>query len=184
MTYSTARRAVLATMSFAKSSLAFVSLAAVLAGCASNVPLTPAAPAVPAAQAAQAPRATAAPAADPWAGVPALVGTYPSDGVNFLRTGPIAERLQGLLGPVNYPVFVKNMGTSGPLRKEGSLFYIMGNRPHQGGEESAAMVLDPKRDAMRAWLQTGDEEWDVQDAGPAVPLPAEVRQFMQNARGG
>ncbi len=163
-------------MSFAKSSLAFVSLAAVLAGCASNVPLTPAAPSASAAQAPQ--------AAAPWAGVQALVGTYPSDGVNFLRTGPIADRLKGLLGPVNYPVFVKNMGTSGPLRKEGSLFYIMGNRPHQGGEESAAMVLDPKRDAMRAWLQTGDEEWDVQDAGPAVPLPAEVRQFMQNARGG
>lgn len=171
-------------MSFAKSPLVLASLAAVLAGCASNVPLTPAAPAAPAAQAAQTPRATAAPAADPWAGVPALVGTLPSDGVDFLRTGPIADRLQGLLGPVNYPVFVKNMGVSGPLRKEGSLFYIMGHRPNQGGEESAAMVLDPKRDAMRAWLQTGDEEWDVQDAGPAVPLPAEVRQFMQNARGG
>lgn len=181
----------LASLSSSKPFSAFVPLAAALtlAGCASNAPLTPAA--APAAQSAPSPQAAKpakpAPAATPatapahWDGVQALVGKYPSDGVDFLRTGPIAERLKGLLGPVNYPVFVKNMGVSGPLRKEGQLIYIIGNRQHQGRDELAAMVLDPGRDAMRAWLKTGDEEWDVQDAGPAVQLPAEVRQFIQNA---
>lgn len=168
----------------AKPSWAWVPLTAALAlaGCASRVPLTPASPA-PAASPATPTTPQQAKPAHPWAGVQELVGRYPSSGEDFLRTGPIARRLQGLLGPVNYPVFLQNMGTSGPLRQEGPLIYITGNRPHQGGQESAAMVLDPTRDVMRAWLQTGDEEWDVQDAGPAVPLPAELRQFIQNARG-
>ncbi len=112
----------------------------------------------------------------------ALVGRYPTDSVDFLRTGPMAERLKGLLGPVNYPVLLQNMGTSGPLRKEGNLLYITGNRPHQGGSESAAVVLDPARDAMRVWLQTDGEEWDVQDYGRGVQMPAEVRTMMENAR--
>jgi len=174
-------------MSFAKQSSSFaVPLLAAwaLAGCGSHVPLTPAPSATTVTTATLPPKsAAAAPTANPWAGVQQQVGRYPSSGEDFLRTGPIARRLQGLLGPVNYPLFLQNMGTSGPLRQEGSLIYITGNRPHQGGQESAAMVLDPTRDVMRAWLQTGDEEWDVQDAGPAVPLPAEVRQFIQNARG-
>lgn len=172
----------LASLSSAKPFSAAAPLVAVLAlaGCASNAPLTPAA--APATRSAPSPQvATPASAAAQWDGVQALVGKYPSDGVDFLRTGPIAERLKGLLGPVNYPVFVKNMGVSGPLRKEGPLIYTIGNRQHQGRDELAAMVLDPGRDAMRAWLKTGDEEWDVQDAGPAVQLPAEVRQFIQNA---
>ncbi|KQR45962.1 hypothetical protein [Acidovorax sp. Leaf160] len=174
-------------MSFAKPSSYFavpLVAALALAGCGSHVPLTPALPATTASAATLPPKsAAAAPAANPWAGVQEQVGRYPSSGEDFLRNGPIARRLQGLLGPVNYPVFLQNMGTSGPLRQEGPLIYITGNRPHEGGAESAAMVLDPARDVMRAWLQTGDEEWDVQDAGPAVPLPAEVRQFIQNARG-
>ncbi|WP_019701316.1 hypothetical protein [Paracidovorax oryzae] len=167
--------------------LAGWSLAALLslAGCASNVPLSPAQPSTtpPPAPAAAAPAAAATPAAaDHWAGMQALVGRYPTDGVDFLRTGPMAERLKGLLGPVNYPVLLQNMGTSGPLRKEGNLLYITGNRPHQGGSESAAVVLDPARDAMRVWLQTDGEEWDVQDYGRGVQMPAEVRTMMENAR--
>ncbi|MBF9263296.1 hypothetical protein I4I83_00705 [Acidovorax cattleyae] len=168
--------------------LAGWSLAALLslAGCASNVPLSPAQPSIipqPApAAAAAAPAAATPAAADHRAGMQALVGRYPTDGVDFLRTGPMAERLKGLLGPVNYPILLQNMGTSGPLRKEGNLLYITGNRPHQGGSESAAVVLDPTRDAMRVWLQTGDEEWDVQDYGRGMGLPAEVRTMMENAR--
>ncbi|AVS61527.1 hypothetical protein C8241_07145 [Paracidovorax avenae] len=171
---------------FSFPSLAGWSLAALLslAGCASHVPLSSAPPSTtpPPAPAAAAPATAAPAAADRWAGMQALVGRYPTDGVDFLRTGPMAERLKGLLGPVNYPVLLQNMGTSGPLRKEGNLLYITGNRPHRGGSESGAVVLDPARDAMRVWLQTDGEEWDVQDYGRGVQMPTEVRTMMENAR--
>lgn len=161
-----------------------------LAGCATTAPQTP-----PSSGAALQPSAAtgaitartapapARPASDVWAPLQADVGRHPGEGgTDFLRTGPMAERIKGLLGPVNYPVLLQNMGASGPLQRDGGLLYIVGNRPHQGGSEAAAVVLDPARDAMRVWLQTGDEQWDVQDAGPAVALPADVRRLIDNAR--
>ncbi|WP_311231113.1 hypothetical protein [Acidovorax sp. WCS2018Cala2-16] len=152
--------------------------ALLLAGCASNVPLTPAAPGASSAK----PTASPAAAANPWASVQAQVGRSPSQGDDFLRTGPMAARLKGLLGPVNYPELLQNMAVSTPLRQDGGLLYLTGRQSQQTGAPAAAVVLDPARDAMRVWLQTGDEEWDVQDAGAPVPLPADVRAVMDDAR--
>lgn len=112
----------------------------------------------------------------------ALIGRTPAEGADFLRAGPMADRLWALLGPINYPVLLQNMSRSGPLLREGGLLYITGHGHKPGGADAAAVVLDPARDAMRVWLQTGDEHWDVQDAGPEVALPAEVRTLIANAR--
>ncbi|WCM86902.1 hypothetical protein [Acidovorax sp. NCPPB 3576] len=159
------------------SSLPFLA-ALLLAGCASNVPLTPKASTSPAAK----PTAQAPAASSPWASVQAQVGRLPSDGTDFLRTGPMAVRIKELLGPVNAPELLKNMAVSTPLRQEGGLLYITGRRSQQPDAQAAAVVVDPSRDAMRVWLQTGDEEWDVQDAGAPIPLPADVRKVLEDAR--
>lgn len=121
-------------------------------------------------------------AANPWLSLEAQVGRYPRDGGDFLRSGPLAERLRGLLGPTNYPVLLENMGVSGPLKQEGAMLYITGNRPHRGGTEAAAVVIHPAQDAVRVWLLTGGEEWDVQDQGAPKTVPAEVANVMDNAR--
>lgn len=110
------------------------------------------------------------------------MGRRPSGGTDFLRTGPLAERLRGLMGEVNYPVLLDNLGVSGPLQRDGKLLFITGNRPHQGGSEEAAVVIHPAADAVRVWLLTGGEEWDVQDQGTPVPLPADVLTMRENAR--
>ncbi|GKT25903.1 hypothetical protein [Acidovorax sp. SUPP3334] len=156
-----------------------------LAGCATQVPLTPASPApTPAkpAASASAPPATATATAERWAGVQAQVGRKPSEGTDFLRTGPMGVRVKELLGPVNHPEFLQNMAIATPLRQEGGLLYITGRSSQQPDARSAAVVVDPSRDAMRVWLQTGDAEWDVQDAGAPVPLPADVRKVLEDAR--
>lgn len=157
--------------------LAAAPWALLLAGCGGTVPLAPVAPARPA--------VVAAPAAAPasrWAPLELQVGRYPADGADFLRNGPLADRLYGLMGAVNYPLLLQNLGVSGPLQREGALLYITGNRPHQGGSEAAAVVIHPAADAVRVWLLTGGEEWDVQDQGAPVPLPADVRTMLENAR--
>lgn len=151
-----------------RSLLACISLASVLAGC--TVPPQAGSPVSPPA------------AASSWAALQTQVGRYPTDGADFLRSGPLADRLRALLGPANYPVLLENMGVSGPLQRDGRLLYVTGNRPHQGGSEAAAVVLDPAADAVRVWLLTGGEEWEVQDHGVTVPLPADVRTMVQNAR--
>lgn len=149
---------------------------ALLAGCGGTVPPAPSASSRPAAPVASANAATS------WAGLQGQVGRYPADGADFLRTGPLADRLRELLGSTNYPVLLDNMRVSTPLRQEGALLYITGNRPHQGSTEAAAVVIHPAQDAVRVWLLTGGEEWDVQDVGTPKALPADVATMMENAR--
>ena len=153
---------------------------AVLAGCGGTAPVAVAPDA--AARSRPAAQATPTSAATGWAGLQAQVGRYPAKGGDYLRTGPLAQRLRGLLGPVNYPVLLDNLGVSGPLRQEGGMLYITGNRPHEGGTEAAAVVIHPAHDAVRVWLLTGGEEWEVQDQGTPKLLPADVATMMENAR--
>lgn len=126
--------------------------------------------------------ATVTKAVNPWPGLQAQVGRYPTDGTDYLRTGPLADRLRGLLGSTNYPVLLDNLAVSSPLRQEGAMLYITGNRAQQGGIEAAAVVIHPATDAVRVWLLTGGEEWDVQDQGAPKTLPADVVTMMENAR--
>lgn len=161
--------------------LAGLSCAVLLAGCGATAPAAPAA-AGAATTAAPATATSGAPAANRWASLEAQVGRHPSGGTDFLRTGPLAERLRGLMGEVNYPVLLDNLRVNSPLKRDGKLLFITGNRPHQGGAEEAAVVINPAADAVRVWLLTGGEEWDVQDQGAPVPLPADVLTMRENAR--
>lgn len=152
--------------------LAALVLTTALAGCGGTAPQATPAPAP----------AKATPPANPWASLQSEVGRRPTDGADFLRTGPLAQRLRGLMGDTNYPLLLENLRVSSPLQKEGDLLFITGNRSAQDGAEAAAVVLNPGVNGVRVWLLNGGEEWDVQDHGVSVPLPAEVRALMQNAR--
>lgn len=136
---------------------AMVLLSAVLSGCEPSPPKPKAAmTAFPTGA------VTTAPAAAPatLASLRALVGSYPGERTDYLRQGALAQRLQALLGE-DYPVLLANLGTSGPLVQDGALLYISGNRPHEGGDEQAAVVVDPARNALRVWLvHSGSaQEW-------------------------
>ncbi|MDP3228228.1 MAG: hypothetical protein Q8N13_09665 [Acidovorax sp.] len=162
--------------------LAAVPLAVLLPGCGGTAPTEPAARTISGSWVSPAAPGTAAKAANPWADLQTQVGRRPADGGDYLRTGPLADRLCGLLGPTNYPVLLENMGVTSPLRQDGALLYITGIRPHLGGTEAAAVVIHPAADAVRVWLLTGGEEWEVQDVGTPKALPADVATMMENAR--
>ena len=87
-----------------------------------------------------------------------------------------------LLGLANYNVLLDNLQVSGPLRQDGSMLYITGNRPDAGDTAAAAIVIHAATDTVRVWLLTGGEEWDVQDLGTPKTLPAHVATMMENAR--
>lgn len=103
------------------------------------------------------------------------VGKYPYDGINYLEQGVLADRLKALLGP-SYPTLLANMRTVGPLTREGEVWSIVGLRPHQGGEEMGAVVIDPARNALRVWLLTHGRQTDFSDAaqGTEIPWPEQV----------
>lgn len=111
------------------------------------------------------------------------VGTYPSDRqVSFLEQGVLAERLKQMLG-ADYANFLLNMRTVGPLTQDGMVWFITGNRPHEGGMEEAAVVIDAPQNAIRVWmLHEGKvNEW-ITPVGAKVPWPTDVQTMIDNQK--
>lgn len=153
--------------------LAALALAVLLPGCGGTAPTAPTgstSSSAPRKVVRPVPIAASATPASPWGNLQTQVGNYPVGGADFLRAGPLAERLRGLLGLTNYNVLLHNLQVSGPLRQDGSMLYITGNRPHEGGNEAAAVVVHTATDTVRVWLVTDGEEWDVQDQGTPKTL--------------
>ena len=162
-----------------QAALAAVLLGLALAGCEPTQPkpvAQDAAPAMP--TAAQRGAAVAPPST--LAGLRPLVGSYPGERADYLRQGALAERLQRLLGD-DYAVLLTNLGTSGPLVQEGDLIYITGNKPHEGGDEQAAVVVDPAQNALRVWLVHAGQERDWRDpTSITLDWPRDVRTMRSN----
>lgn len=111
------------------------------------------------------------------------VGTYPSDNQSsFLEQGVLAERLKQLLG-ADYSTLLLNMRTVGPLTQDGTLWFITGNRPHEGGMEAAAVVIDSPHNAIRVWMlhEGKEQEWS-DPAGVQVPWPQDVQTMIDNQK--
>ncbi|MDR0261253.1 MAG: hypothetical protein LBI76_15745 [Comamonas sp.] len=158
-----------------------------LAACDKAQPPAPVAPAAPAAVADPAPAPAAEPSAPAAAAslesLRAQVGKYPSDaGADFLHQGPLSQRLQALMG-ADYQVLLTNLGTSGPLTQQGDLLFVTGNKPHEGGDEQAAVVVDLAQNAVRVWLAHAGQEQDKSDPATAtVAWPSDVQAMQSNHR--
>ena len=108
------------------------------------------------------------------------LGSYPStSNVNFLEQGVLAQRLRAMLGK-DYPTLLANLRTVGPLQAEGERWFITGNRPHEGGLEMAAVVIDAPNDAVRVWMLHEGQVTEYQaPQQPAVPWPQAVLALQQ-----
>ncbi|WP_455554572.1 hypothetical protein [Comamonas sp.] len=126
---------------------------------------------------------TATPTTDasPLGALRQYVGTYPSDSnMSFLEQGVLAERLKHMLGK-NYSTLLGNMRTVGPLTEEDGLWFITGNRPHEGGKEAAAVVVDATKNAVRVWMLHEGQVSEYLDPMHAnVPWPKEVQTMLDN----
>lgn len=111
------------------------------------------------------------------------IGSYPSDSVSFLEEGPLATRLKRMLG-TQYPTLLANLRTVGPLTEDGSRWFITGNRPHEGGLEAAAIVVDAAQDAVRVWmLHEGQQQEFIDPAQARIEWPQEVQTLQRNTLG-
>lgn len=117
---------------------------------------------------------------EPLSSLQDLVGKYPYDDINYLEQGVLAARLRALLGE-RYPLLLANMRTVSPLTADGGLWFITGNRPHEGGAEAAAVVIDPRQNALRVWLLSAGRSHEFIDPPSAViPWPKEVQTLLRN----
>lgn len=109
-----------------------------------------------------------------------LEGKYRWDGVDYVKDGVLAERLKTLMGQ-QYDTLLKNLQTLGPLEPVSGLLYVMGNRQHQGGEEMAAVVIDPVRNGLRVWLLSEGKQTVFTDVeGAEIPWPSAVLTMFSN----
>ncbi|BDR10360.1 hypothetical protein CTR2_R36980 [Comamonas thiooxydans] len=110
-----------------------------------------------------------------------LQGKYRWDGVDYVKDGVLAQRLKTLMGGSQYETLLKNLQALGPLESSADLLYVMGNRQHQGGEEMAAVVIDPVRNGLRVWLLSEGRQTVFTDVdGADIPWPSAVENMLRN----
>jgi hypothetical protein len=138
-------------------------------------------PAVPAADAT--PPAAAAPSEAPAPAVGLgwlrdLVGKYPRD-VGLFDREPLRTRLVTLLGG-RHSAFLANMGTQGPILANGDVIYVIGNKPHAGGDSAAILLVDLDQDLIHVRILDETEMAELRERDLEIVLPADVATTIAN----
>jgi len=107
-----------------------------------------------------------------------FTGAYPHT-VHLWKEPVIQKRLEALLG-TKLTAFLDNMQVQSPLMKDGGVFYVMGNKPHQGGLDNAFFLADPASDTIAVTLYVNGARHDFNEGGREVALPAEVVTMIGN----
>ena len=114
------------------------------------------------------------------ASLKSMEGKYRWDGVDYLKTGVLAERLKALTGKY-YETVLKNLETVGPLETQENMLTVFGNRQRMGGEESAGVVIDTARNGLRIWLLTEGKQIVFTDVdGADIPWPKDMQTLIAN----
>lgn len=132
-------------------------------------------------------------AATPVAGIPLewgnlveLVGRYPGsyakDNIDLFDKGGVAASLRAVLGS-KMSVLKANLATVTPLKREGRLYYLMGNAPHRGGEDQAYVLIDATKRAVQVGLWENGKLTVYAPAGGRLPEPREVRELLARSPG-
>ncbi len=107
-----------------------------------------------------------------------LVGRYPRE-VKLWESEPLKSRLQTLLGQ-RAELLRRNMEVEGPIQHEGPLYFVMGNRPHYGGEEAAIIAIDERADVIHVWLLSGGRLDYYADGRSDLPMPTDIEMMLSD----
>jgi hypothetical protein len=108
----------------------------------------------------------------------ALVGKYPRD-VGLFDTEPLHGRLVALLGD-RYPSFLANMGTQGPISIDDTVLYVIGNKPHAGGDSQAILLIDLAQDLVHVHLLEEREMAELRERDADIAWPPDVQTTIAN----
>lgn len=114
------------------------------------------------------------------ASLKSMEGKYRWDGVDYLKTGVLAERLKALTGK-HYETLLRNLETVGPLETQDNMLTVFGNRQRMGGEEAAGVVIEPARNGLRIWLLTDGKQIVFTDVdGADIQWPKDMQAMIAN----
>lgn len=169
-----------------------LALALSLAACskqpADNAAVAAANDAVAAANAAEAAAANAVDASNvatpvdvsSWAALDSAVGKYPRD-LKLWDNSVLVAPMKALLKD-DYDDFVERVQVSGPLSKEGGVFFVTGNKPHEGGSDAAYMLADPATQRIEVGIWDDGKLKAFNSPGALLTRPRDVRTMIGNMR--
>lgn len=111
-----------------------------------------------------------------WNSLPLLVGKYQND-FDLYGKGSIAADLKNLLG-TKLDALRRNLDVAGPLQREGAVYYLSGNAPHQGGEDMAYVLFDAARHAVQVGLWEHGKLRVYAPPGGRIAPPADIREML------
>ncbi len=111
-----------------------------------------------------------------WNNLAALAGKYDGD-FDAFNAGPIASALRALMGN-KMAVLKANMAVAGPLKRQGALYYLSGNAPHQGGEDQAYILMDAGRKAVQVGLWERGKLTTYGARAGQIALPADIKRML------
>lgn len=114
-----------------------------------------------------------------WDSLPSQVGKYQNQ-VDLFEHGPISVELTKLLGD-KLPVLQRNLEVAGPLQKDGRVFYMTGNAPHQGGQDQAYLLIAPAKKALEVGLWQGGKLTTWKTSDTSISKPGDVQRMLANA---
>lgn len=121
-----------------------------------------------------------------WTNLPGLVGRYPGNyaenNIDLFDKGAIAAALRMALGG-KMAALETNLATVGPLRRQGNLYYVMGNAPHRGGEDQAYVLIDAAKRAVQVGLWEQGKLTVYAPANGRLPEPSEIREMLARSPG-
>ena len=68
----------------------------------------------------------------------------------------------------------QNLSAASPLQRQGSVFYVSGNAPHQGGMDQTYVLLEPSKRAVQIGQWERRKLFLYKGSGQTIPLPADI----------
>lgn len=111
-----------------------------------------------------------------WKNMSAMVDNI-SVRLDLFDTGPIAALVRSRVGR-KIEVLKTNMSVITPLGREGEIFHISGNAPHQGGMEQAYVLIDAARRAVQVGLWERGRLTVYAPEDGRIPPPDSIRRLL------
>ncbi|MCB0336611.1 MAG: hypothetical protein KDD62_09900 [Bdellovibrionales bacterium] len=114
------------------------------------------------------------------------LGKYPTE-LKLWNSPTLEKRLRALLGE-KFPKFITNMTVNTPLEQGEDFVWSSGNKPHDGGYNSAMFVMDTAKNKIEVYLLIDQHLSHYGESSDRVVLNGDAQNVLANleasAKGG
>lgn len=115
-----------------------------------------------------------------WSQLPAATAGG-STTYDFLHEGEIADAIRARIGAAKMRALEDRLFVTGPLQREGSIFYASGNAEHLGGQEQAYVLMDAVHRRVQVGLWEGGKLTVYPPPEGRLPTPAPIARLLDES---